>query len=179
MPGYRLMLFCLRGLRSRTAVWDEKLPQGSFWSLNIGLGLMALLSLLPQGLMQVHAARDAGARLLVRALGRVPAADRLMQTLVWMRMPGDIIFAAAPMLALFVGSSTSARRKRATVRARRRSRGHDGPLMAEGVMDLRAPPGARVLSGPPKPRGRPSVEPAMRTLSKVNETNRPARAAGT
>ena len=53
MLGIGLMLFCLRGL-GRTAVWDEKLLKGSFWAMNIGLALMALLSLLPHGLLQVH-----------------------------------------------------------------------------------------------------------------------------
>ena len=52
MLGIGLMLFCLRGL-SRTAYWDEKLLAKSFWAMNIGLALMALLSLLPMGLLQV------------------------------------------------------------------------------------------------------------------------------
>jgi nitric oxide reductase subunit B len=99
MLGIGLMLFCLRGL-GRTAVWDEKLLKGSFWSLNIGLGLMALLSLLPHGLMQVHAAVTHG---FWYARSAEFLQQPLMQTLVWLRMPGDIIFAAgAGMLALFV-----------------------------------------------------------------------------
>jgi hypothetical protein len=88
-----------RGL-GRTAVWDEKLLKGSFWSLNIGLAAMALLSLLPHGLMQVHAAVTHG---FWYARSAEFLQQPLMQTLVWMRMPGDVIFSiGVGMLALFV-----------------------------------------------------------------------------
>ena len=71
MLGIGLMLFCLRGL-GNLEQWDERLLKGAFWSLNLGLAAMALLSLFPYGV-------DAGVcgrvpRLLVRALGGVPAA---------------------------------------------------------------------------------------------------------
>jgi nitric oxide reductase subunit B len=114
MLGIGLMLFCLRGL-GRTAVWDEKLLKGSFWSLNIGLALMALLSLLPHGLMQVHAAVTHG---FWYARSAEFLQQPLMQTLVWLRMPGDIIFAVgAGMLALFVAKLYIGKAKRATVPA--------------------------------------------------------------
>jgi nitric oxide reductase subunit B len=97
--GIGLMLFCLRGL-SRTAYWDEKLLSKSFWAMNIGLALMALLSLMPAGLMQVHAAVTHG---FWYARSAEFMQQPIMQTIVWMRMPGDIVFAAgALMLALFV-----------------------------------------------------------------------------
>jgi nitric oxide reductase subunit B len=99
MLGIGLMLFCLRGL-GRTAVWDEKLLKGSFWTLNIGLAAMALLSLLPFGLIQVHAAVTHG---FWYARSAELLQQPLMQTLVWMRMPGDVIFSVGVgMLALFV-----------------------------------------------------------------------------
>ena len=61
---------------------------------------MALLSLLPYGLMQVHAAVTHG---FWYARSAEFLQQPLMQTLVWMRMPGDVIFAiGAGMLALFV-----------------------------------------------------------------------------
>jgi nitric oxide reductase large subunit len=67
MLGIGLMLFCLRGLRSgRTGT--NPLLRGSFWTMNIGLALMALLTLLPLGVLQLRGDR---ARLLVRALGGV------------------------------------------------------------------------------------------------------------
>jgi len=99
MLGIGLMLFCLRGL-GRTAIWDEKLLKGSFWAMNIGLALMALLSLLPQGLMQVYAAVTHG---FWYARSAEFLQQPLMQTLVWLRVPGDVVFAVgAGMLALFV-----------------------------------------------------------------------------
>jgi nitric oxide reductase subunit B len=99
MLGIGLMLFCLRGL-SRTAYWDEKLLAKSFWAMNIGLALMALLSLLPMGLLQVHAAVAHG---FWYARSAEFLQQPLMQAIVWMRMPGDVIFAAgALMLALFI-----------------------------------------------------------------------------
>jgi len=112
MLGIGLMLFCLRGL-GRTAVWDEKLLKASFWSLNIGLALMALLSLLPHGLMQVHAAVTHG---FWYARSAEFLQQPLMQALVWLRMPGDVIFAAgAGMLALFVAKLYIGKRRPATV----------------------------------------------------------------
>jgi nitric oxide reductase subunit B len=99
MLGIGLMLFCLRGL-GRTAVWDEKLLKGAFWTLNIGLAAMALFSLLPFGLIQVHAAVTHG---FWYARSAELLQQPLMQTLVWMRMPGDVIFSVGVgMLALFV-----------------------------------------------------------------------------
>ncbi len=114
MLGIGLMLFCLRGL-GRTAVWDEKLLKGSFWTLNIGLALMALLSLLPQGLMQVHAAVTHG---FWYARSAEFLQQPLMQTLVWLRMPGDVVFSiGAGMLALFVAKLYIGKAKPAPVPA--------------------------------------------------------------
>jgi nitric oxide reductase subunit B len=99
MLGIGLMLFCLRGL-SRTAFWDEKLLKGAFWTLNIGLAAMALLSLAPVGLIQVHAAVSHG---FWYARSAEFLQQPLMQTLVWLRMPGDVIFSiGVGILALFV-----------------------------------------------------------------------------
>jgi nitric oxide reductase subunit B len=99
MLGIGLMLFCLRGL-GRKSYWDEKLLGGAFWTLNIGLAAMALLSLAPVGLLQVHAAITEG---FWYARSAEFLQQPLMQTLVWMRMPGDVIFSiGVGMLALFV-----------------------------------------------------------------------------
>jgi nitric oxide reductase subunit B len=99
MLGIGLMLFCLRGL-GRTGVWDEKLLSGAFWTLNIGLAAMAVLSLAPVGLLQVHAAVTEG---FWYARSAEFLQQPLMQTLVWMRMPGDVIFSiGVGLLALFV-----------------------------------------------------------------------------
>ena len=99
MLGIGLMLFCLRGLKPQVQ-WPEGLLRGAFWSLNIGLGLMGLLTLLPMGVLQLNAALEHGYWFARSAefMNR-PIIDML----VWMRMPGDLVFSAgALLLALFV-----------------------------------------------------------------------------
>ena len=98
MLGIGLMLFSLRLVPAR-GVWDDRLAQRAFWALNGGLGLMALLSLAPVGLLQVKAAVEHGFW-----FARSPEFlhSDLIETLVWMRVPGDILFAlGAALLALF------------------------------------------------------------------------------
>ncbi|MCA8926634.1 MAG: nitric-oxide reductase large subunit [Alphaproteobacteria bacterium] len=97
--GIGLMLFCLRGLRDDVA-WNHGWLRGSFWCFNIGLALMALLTLLPLGVLQLQA-------VLEHSYAYARSADFMNQPmihlLVWMRMPGDLIFAAgALLLAAFV-----------------------------------------------------------------------------
>jgi len=90
MLGIGLTLFCMRGL-SDPKRWSEGLLKASFWCLNIGLAMMVLLSLFPQGLYQAYQSftRDyAFARSAEVIHGPV------MQTLVWMRVPGDLVFTA-------------------------------------------------------------------------------------
>jgi nitric oxide reductase subunit B len=88
MLGIGLMLFCLRGLTYRQ-VWNEKLLKVSFWSLNLGLAAMAVFSLLPLGLMQVYASVTEG---FWYARSAEFLQQPLMQALVWLRVPGDVIF---------------------------------------------------------------------------------------
>ncbi|MBU6436660.1 MAG: nitric-oxide reductase large subunit, partial [Betaproteobacteria bacterium] len=81
--------------------WNEKLLKNAFWSFNIGLSLMALLTLLPLGLLQLNAVLEHGYWFARSAdfMGRP-----LIHLLVWLRVPGDTIFAAgAVMLAWVVG----------------------------------------------------------------------------
>ncbi|NJX17338.1 cbb3-type cytochrome c oxidase subunit I, partial [Tamlana crocina] len=59
MLGIGLMLFVLRSLY-RVQVWNDKLLSFSFWSINIGLILMVLLSVLPIGLLQTVASVNEG-----------------------------------------------------------------------------------------------------------------------
>ncbi|MFT3762876.1 MAG: nitric-oxide reductase large subunit [Pseudoxanthomonas sp.] len=99
MLGIGLMLFCLRGLRPQ-ARWPEGLLRASFWTFNIGLSLMAVLTLLPMGVLQLNAALEHGYWFARSAefMNR-PIIDML----VWMRMPGDVIFSVGALaLALFV-----------------------------------------------------------------------------
>ncbi|WP_371422807.1 nitric-oxide reductase large subunit [Tardiphaga sp.] len=99
MLGIGLMLFCLRGLRGDIH-WNEGWLRGSFWCLNIGLGLMALLTLLPVGVLQLQAALDHG---YAYARSAEFMGLPLIHILVWIRTPGDVVFAVgALMLAGFV-----------------------------------------------------------------------------
>jgi nitric oxide reductase subunit B len=90
MLGLGLMLFTLRGLGMRD-VWKTKVLAFSFWSLNIGLLLMIVLSLLPIGLMQTWASVEHGLW-YARSAEFMQAAP--LGTLRWMRVVGDTIFAA-------------------------------------------------------------------------------------
>ena len=94
MLGIGLMLFCLRGLRPQMR-WPEGLLRGAFWAMNIGLALMALLTLLPMGVLQLNAALEHGYWFARSAefMNR-PIIDML----VWMRVPGDTIFSVGAVL---------------------------------------------------------------------------------
>ena len=94
MLGIGLMLFCLRGLKPE-AHWHAGLLRGAFWCFNIGLALMALLTLLPMGVLQLQAALENGYWFARSAefMNR-PIIDML----VWMRVPGDTIFSVGALL---------------------------------------------------------------------------------
>ncbi len=88
MLGLGLMLFCLRGLTDPTR-WNNKLLATSFWCLNIGLGMMVVLSLLPQGLLQAYASFT---HYYAYARSAEIIHSPLMEALVWARVPGDVVF---------------------------------------------------------------------------------------
>jgi nitric oxide reductase subunit B len=99
MLGIGLMLFCLRGL-TRQEIWKSRALWFSFWSMNIGLALMVLLSLLPVGLLQTWASVEHG-------MWYARSAEFLqtgpMEKLRWLRVIGDTIFAfGAVSLGWFV-----------------------------------------------------------------------------
>ena len=96
MLGIGLMLFCLRGLYER-ALHADKLLRPAYWSLNIGLAMMVFLSLLPAGIYQAHAAITRG---LWYARSPEIIHSKVMETLVWLRVPGDIVFAAGGLFLL-------------------------------------------------------------------------------
>jgi nitric oxide reductase subunit B len=89
MLGIGLMLFCLRGL-TRQEHWKTRLLSFSFWSLNVGLALMVLLSLLPVGLLQTWASVEHG---MWYARSAEFLQQPLLQNLRWLRVIGDTIFA--------------------------------------------------------------------------------------
>jgi nitric oxide reductase subunit B len=94
MLGIGLMLFCLRGLYARGLHADRFLAP-AFWSLNIGLAMMVFMSLLPAGIYQAWASISKG---LWYARSPEIIHSDVMETLVWLRVPGDIVFAAGSVL---------------------------------------------------------------------------------
>jgi nitric oxide reductase subunit B len=99
MLGIGLMLFCLRALRPGAA-WRTRPIAIAFWGMNGGLALMVLLSVLPVGLLQTWASVEVGTWWARSAeFMKTP----LMDTLRWLRVPGDTIFAiGALVLGWFV-----------------------------------------------------------------------------
>jgi len=94
MLGIGLVLFCVRGLKP-AAVWNERLLRSAFWTLNIGLALMALLTLMPIGTLQLLAAVDHGYWF---ARSAEFMHQPLVELLVWLRVPGDVIFSIGAVL---------------------------------------------------------------------------------
>lgn len=89
MLGIGLMLFVLRSLYRNTQ-WNNKLLRISFWTLNIGLLAMALLSLLPMGVWQAVESIEHG---MWYARSSELMQHPTMNFLKWLRSIGDIIFA--------------------------------------------------------------------------------------
>jgi len=89
MLGIGLMLFCLRGLFDRAKHADRFLSP-AFWGLNIGLAMMVFMSLLPAGIYQAYWSIAEG---LWFARSPQIIHSRVMEGLVWLRVPGDIVFA--------------------------------------------------------------------------------------
>jgi len=99
MLGIGLMLFVLKGLAARR-VWREGVIRFAFWAINLGLLLMVMLSVLPVGLFQTLASVSDG--LWYARSAEFLQQDHL-QTLRWMRVIGDSIFAVGVFaLAYFV-----------------------------------------------------------------------------
>lgn len=99
MLGIGLMLFVLRDMDLSVA-WKEKPIRIAFWSLNIGLLAMVLISVLPVGLAQTVASVKHG-------LWYARSAEFLesppLETIRWLRVIGDTIFAVGALyLAWFI-----------------------------------------------------------------------------
>jgi nitric oxide reductase subunit B len=90
MLGLGLVLFTVKSLRP-ALVWPERLLRVAFWSINIGLGAMVMLSVLPVGLLQTWDAIDVG---YWHARSAEFLQTGTMQTLRWLRIVGDTVFAA-------------------------------------------------------------------------------------
>ena len=99
MLGIALMIFSLRGMTIKQE-WKEKVLSFSFWCFQIGLILMVLISILPVGVKQTIASVDHG---LWYARSMEFMQEPVMQTLRWLRIVGDTIFAFGGLgLAYFV-----------------------------------------------------------------------------
>ena len=99
MLGIGLMLFVLKGLAARR-IWKDGVIRFAFWSINIGLLLMVLISVLPVGLAQTLASVKHG---LWYARSAEFMQQDYLQTLRWLRVIGDTIFAVGVLaLAYFV-----------------------------------------------------------------------------
>jgi len=109
MLGMGLMLVCLRAM-SPEAEWREGWLRLSFWMMNGGLLAMCVLSLLPVGLLQTWASVDRG-YWFARSTELLGAP--YMQTLRWLRAPGDTLFAIGALLLVAFVFSLRARRREA------------------------------------------------------------------
>jgi nitric oxide reductase subunit B len=99
MLGIGLLLFCVRLLKPH-AFWPERTLSTAFWTFNVGLAGMALFCLLPVGVLQLSAALEHG---YWYARSAELLQQPVFELLVWMRVPGDVIFSVGALsLAWFV-----------------------------------------------------------------------------
>ena len=99
MLGLGLTLFCLRVLQPGRK-WKEGVLKASFWSINLGLIFMVVLSMFPVGILQAKASIEYGTW-YARSAEFMQSGP--MQALRWMRVPGDVLFAVgAALLGWFV-----------------------------------------------------------------------------
>jgi nitric oxide reductase subunit B len=113
MLGIGLMLFVLRSLY-RNIKWNEKLLAISFWTINIGLMAMILLSLLPIGFLQTVASVEKG-----MWYARSSEFMQLphMHVLKWLRVVGDTIFTIGTVaLCWFVFDLDRTRKKQSQIK---------------------------------------------------------------
>jgi nitric oxide reductase subunit B len=98
MLGTGLMLFCMRGLSSQLP-WSDKLLRPAFRAINLGLAMMVFMSLAPAGVYQAWVCVTRG-----MWFARSPEVihSHFMETMAWLRVPGDIVFAIGTLfLAVF------------------------------------------------------------------------------
>jgi len=99
MLGLGLTLFCLRALKPGRQ-WKEGSLKIAFWTINLGLSFMVILSMLPIGILQAIASIEHGTW-YARSAEFLQSGQ--MQFLRWMRVPGDVLFSiGAAVLAWFV-----------------------------------------------------------------------------
>lgn len=101
MLGVGLMAYVLREITAES-LWPrvEKCLKVAFWGLNVGLAMMVVLSLLPNGLLQVWDVIENG---YWHARSIAHTGSPLPKLLEWMRTPGDLVFILAGALPLCWG----------------------------------------------------------------------------
>jgi nitric oxide reductase subunit B len=99
--GLGLMLFCLRAMKPELR-WKDKWIRFAFWAINIGMLLEIVLSLLPIGLLQTYQSVSTG---YWSARSTEFMQTNVMQTLRWMRMVGDTIFAIGALAFVYFALS--------------------------------------------------------------------------
>ena len=117
MLGIGLMLFCLRGAAPGAASGRSGLLAFAFWAINIGL--CAMVAAEPAAGRPDADLGARRARQLVRAQSPSSCRPALMQTLRWLRVVGDTIFAVGAFVLVFVfGLSTGCSLQRGEVWSR-------------------------------------------------------------
>jgi nitric oxide reductase subunit B len=91
--GIGLIYFCLRYVAGDAHAFGEKAGRWAFWLYNGGLGLWILLNFFPIGWPQLAAVYEHGL-----AFARSQTFYDTTLFWQWMRMPGDIVFAAGALL---------------------------------------------------------------------------------
>ncbi|NVB79870.1 MAG: nitric-oxide reductase large subunit [Kofleriaceae bacterium] len=108
MLGLGLVLFTVKSVHPNL-VWPERLLKIGFWAINIGLGAMVLISVLPVGLLQTWAAIDVG-YWYARSSEFLHTGP--METLRWLRIIGDTVFAiGAIVFVVAIARMTIGRRR--------------------------------------------------------------------
>lgn len=134
MLGIGLMLFCLRAM-TLGRPWRTGTLAVAFWSMNLGLVLMVVLSLLPVGLLQAWASVEHG-------MWYARSADflqtDLLQNLRWLRAIGDTVFAVGVLaLGWFVaGLATGWSLRHETARPSGNARSEYSPQAAYASSDV-------------------------------------------
>jgi nitric oxide reductase subunit B len=93
-----LMLFALREITPDCA-WDEKNLNFSFWWLNVGLGIMMVFGLIPNGFYQLVQSINHGTWY---ARSAEVISSSWMQWTVWLRIPGDLIFSVGALMMVVI-----------------------------------------------------------------------------
>jgi nitric oxide reductase subunit B len=111
-----LMLFSLREFVPEKA-WDERWLRFAFWAINIGLVIMMVFGLIPNGFYQLVESINHGTWY---ARSAEVIGSPWMRWTVWLRIPGDVIFALGALVMFLFTVRAIASIFRFPVRARHR-----------------------------------------------------------